>query len=292
MSIIKLDGQEFQITRGIVKTMALRNGLLDDIGDPVILVDKCKQNSVSADILTFSQHLSAPSPKFKYYMEWDNAAAIPISSYDNWLMKQIHPNARNKINKALKMGVEVKIESLSRKIAEGLVGIFNETAVRRGKKNYYYGRDVETVEKEWSRESKRNDFLIAYYQDEIIGFIQLVYSEKYARTSGTVAKLSHRDKSPMNVLLAKAVELCAAKKIEYLIYGKFAYGNKGEDSLTAFKKNNGFQRYDIPQYFIPLSIRGEIALLLRLHNGVTTLLPSKVVKLLMQIRSIWYEKAV
>jgi hypothetical protein len=224
-------------------------------------------------------------------MEWDNVAAIPISAYENWLMKQIHPNARNKINKAQKKGVEVKIENLSRKVAQGLVGIFNETEIRRGKKNYYYGRDVETVEKEWSRESKRNDFLIAYYQDEIIGFIQLVYSEKYARTSGTVAKLSHRDKSPMNVLLAKAVEICAEKEIPYLIYGKFAYGNKGEDSLTTFKKNNGFQRYDVPKYYIPLSIRGEIGLRLRLHNGVITLLPTHVLKLLMHIRSIWYEKA-
>ena len=290
MKLITIDDGEFQITKGLVRTMALRNKFIDDIGNPDIIVDKCIQNDIPADILTFSQLLPDFSPKFNYRMEWDNIAAVPVSSYENWLMKQIHPNTRNKIKKAERNGVVVKVESLSRKISEGLVEIFNETMVRRGKKNFYYGRDVETVEKEWSRDSGRNDFLIAYYKDEIIGFIQLVYADKYARTSGTVAKLSHRNKSPMNALLAKAVEICEKKKIEYLIYGQFVYGNKGEDSLTSFKKNNGFQRFDVPQYFIPLSLRGKLGLCLSLHHGIFVLLPSRAQRLLAKIRFLWYNK--
>jgi hypothetical protein len=223
-------------------------------------------------------------------MEWDNIAALPITSYEHWLSKQVHQSTRNKIKRAQNNNVEVTIECLSRRVAEGLVGIFNETAVRRGKKYSYYGRDVEMVEKEWSRDSSRSDLLIAYYKNEIIGFIQLVYAEKYARTSGTIAKLSHRDKATMNALFAKAVEVCAEKKIPYLIYGKFAYGNKGEDSLTAFKKNNGFQKFDVPKYIIPLTLRGEIGFRLKLHHGFTAYLPSNALKMLTQLRNNLYNR--
>ena len=171
-----------------------------------------------------------------------------------------------------------------------MVGIFNETPLRRGRLYSYYGKDVETVQKEWSKDSKRNDFLVAYNQNEIIGFIQLVYGEGYARTSGTVAKISHRDKAPMNALISKAVEICAEKKIPFLVYGRYVYGNKGEDSLTIFKKKNGFQKIDVPKYYIALSVRGKIALWLGLHHGILKRLPSGVQRSLFRIRSLWYER--
>lgn len=290
MAIITIEGREFRITGRLLRLMALRDDLMGEIGDPGNIANLCCQESIPADILTFSQHLPDLSPKFSYYMEWDNIAAVPISTYEYWLMKQIHPNTRNKINKAKRTGVAVKIEGLTRRLAEGLVGIFNETAVRREKLYSYYGRDIETVEKEWSRDSKRSDFLVAYYQNEIIGFIQLVYSKECARTSGTVAKLSHRNKAPMNALLAKAVEICAEKKIPLLVYGKYTYAKKGEDSLTIFKKNNGFQKIDVPKYYIPLSLRGKLGLCLSLHHGIFVLLPSRAQRLLAKIRFLWYAK--
>lgn len=289
MMITLIDGTEFRITGRLLRIMGLRDDLIDDIGDPEIIANFSRQEHVPADILTFSQHLPDLSPKFSYYMEWDNIAAVPISTYEYWLMKQIHPNTRNKINKAKRTGVAVKIEGLTRRLAEGLVGIFNETAVRRGKLYSYYGKDIETVEKEWSKDSNRRDFLVAYYQNEIIGFIQLVYGKACARTSGTVAKLSHRNKAPMNALLAKAVEICAEKKIPFFVYGKYTYAKKGEDSLTIFKKNNGFQKIDVPKYYVPLSSRGKLGLRLSLHHGIFVLLPNRAQRLLSQIRSLWYK---
>jgi hypothetical protein len=288
MATIHMDGKEFAISGRLLRILALRDDIIDDVEDPDKIIDLCHQRNIPADLLTFAQQIPDCSPKFNYPVEWDAIAAVPITSYQNWLMKQVHPNTRNKIRKAAKKGVEVKVESLSRRIAEGIVGIFNETPIRRGRRYSYYGKSVESVEKEWSRDSSRNDFLVAYYEDEIIGFIQLVYAAKYARTSGTVAKMAHRDKSPMNALFAKAVEICAMKELSYLVYGRYEYGKKGEDSLSEFKRNNGFIKMEAPRYVIPLSIRGKIALRLRIHHGFSAAIPAGLLNTLIRIRSGWY----
>ncbi len=123
-----------------------------------------------------------------------------------------------------------------------MVDIFNETAVRRGRRYSYFGRDAETVKKEWSADAGRSIFLVAYHQEEIIGVIQLGFGDGLARTRGPVAKLAHRNKAPMNALIAKSVEVCAERNIHYLVYGKFSYGKKGEDSLTEFKRNMDFRK--------------------------------------------------
>jgi len=272
--------------------MALRDELLGDIGDPDTITHLSRQERIPADLLTFSQHLPDLSPKFSYYMEWDNIAAVPVSTYEHWFKEQIHPNTRNKIRKAQKKGVTVRREFFTTKLAEGLVDIFNETSVRRGKPYSYFGKDIVTIEKEWSTDLERSDFLVAYYQNEIIGFIKILYSKEFVRTSGTVAKISHRDKAPMNALLAEAVKICAEKKIPFLVYGHYIYGKKGEDSLSKFKKNNGFQKIDIPKYYIPMSARGKFGLRLGLHRGIFNCLPSGIHRLLLRFRALWHERLV
>lgn len=285
MSSIEIEGLEFTITGRLLKKIALRDNLVDSISDPEKIMTLIRQRHFVADFFEFSQKLNDQSPKFTYHMEWDNWAAIPISSYENWLKKQVHPNTRSKINKSKKAGVEVKIEHMSHRLAEGLLAIFNETPERRGKKYSYYGRDIATIEKEWSHDTGRNDFLVAYFQDEVIGFIQLVYGSVCARTSGTVAKLAHRDKAPMNALIDMAVKRCVEKKLPFLVYGKYIYGKKGEDSLTVFKKNNGFVRIDVPRYFIPLSLRGNIGLRFGAHRRASEILPQGVLRLFSHIRN-------
>lgn len=286
---VELCGYLFRIQNGFCRIMSLRDPLLDDLEDPEAVWRLSKERNVPADILTFSQHLPDLRPKYNYHMEWDNIAAVPITSYEEWIKRQVHPNTRNKIYKAQRAGVKVSIEYFDLRLAKGMVDIFNETAIRRGRRYSYYGKNLNQVEKEWSTDLDRSDFLVAYFNSEMIGFIKLVYGKNYARTSGTIAKLLHRDKAPMNALFAKAVEICSERNIPYLVYGKFIYGKKGEDSLTSFKRNNGFQRIDIPRYFIPLSPRGKLALNLGLHRGITQLLPSRIQPFLHEIRALWYD---
>jgi hypothetical protein len=288
MAAVTIEGLKFRIESGLVRTLSLWDYVLDDIRDPELICRKVRQQGLPADMLTFAQAIPDLAPRFKYAMEWDNIAALPITTHAAWLKSQVHPNTRNKINKANREGVVVKVEPFSRTLAEGLVGVFNETAIRRGKRYDYFGRDLQSVEKEWGTDLDRSDFLVAYCENEVVGFIKMVYGAACARTSGTVSKIAWRRKAPMNALFSKAVEVCAAKKIPYLVYGKFDYGKKGEDSLTEFKRNNGFQKVGIPRYFVPINTRGKIGLKLGLHHGLIDLIPHRLQRNLLNIRTSWY----
>jgi len=267
--------------------VSLREELMDDIADPERAIRHIKESSVPADILTFTEHLPDLTPRYAYHVEWDNLAVLPVTTHEEWLRHQVHKNTRKLINKVERLGVRVEARDLDADLVSGMMEIFNETPVRRGRRYPYYGRDADTVAREWSPDLHRSQFLAAYYQEEIIGFIKLILGEDYARASGTIAKVAHRDKSPMNAMLSKAVMICAERHIPYLIYGKYVYGNKGEDSLTDFKRHNGFERFDVPRYYVPLTLRGRVAIALGLHHSPSELLPGGVVRILSRARSAW-----
>jgi hypothetical protein len=106
---------------------------------------------------------------------------------------------------------------------------------------------------------------------------------------GILAKIAHRDKAPINALLAKAVEICAQKGVPYLRYDKLIYGSKGIDSLSEFKLHNGFQKYDVPRYYVPLTTRGKMYLALNLQKGRRGILPPWLAKLMLELRRKLYE---
>ncbi len=76
----------------------------------------------------------------------------------------------------------------------------------------------------------------------------------------------------------------------YLVYGKYAYGGKGVDSLTEFKEQNGFKKVEIPRYYVPLTLIGKVGLKLNMHNGVKQALPEGLVKRLIDLRKKWYAR--
>jgi hypothetical protein len=100
-----------------------------------------------------------------------------------------------------------------------------------------------------------------------------------------ISKIKDRDKAPTNALVAKAVEICEQKKIPYLVYASWSEGTLGE-----FKQHNGFEKIDLPRYYIPLTIRGKIALKLSLHKGYKVILPKKMLNFLISLRKWWYTK--
>jgi hypothetical protein len=86
-------------------------------------------------------------------------------------------------------------------------------------------------------------------------------------------------------LIAKAMQICHGKGMSYLIYRKFTYGAKRADSLAEFKRRNGFVEVRFPQYFVPLTTRGRIAVALRLHRGIRGVLPAAVIQVLLDLRA-------
>jgi hypothetical protein len=100
----------------------------------------------------------------------------------------------------------------------------------------------------------------------------------------------HWDKSPTNALLAQAVRSCAERKIPYLVYGQFSYGKRESDSLADFKKHSGFEKVEIPRYYVPLTLRGRVALHLGLHHTLMEWIPAPAIVRYRKIRSHWYAK--
>lgn len=262
----------------------------EGVTDPLSIINVLKKSKLKADIFTFSQRLPYSKPKFKYYYELDNVAAIPISSFDHWWNNILSTSVRKHTRKAQKKGVEVKVIAFDDNLVQGIMDIYNEAPIRQGNRFWHYGKDFETVKKENSTYKDRADFIGAYYNNELIGFIKQVYVGEIANMMQIISKIKDRDKNTTNALIAKAVEVCAKKEITYLTYGNFIYGKKGADTLTEFKKHRGFEKIDIPKYFIPLTLKGYIAIKLGFHHYPHNLLPKGLLNFLLNLRYKWYKK--
>jgi hypothetical protein len=244
------------------------------------------------DLFTFMQIMPDTTPKFRYHMEMDNLAILPVSTFENWWNNQIRSFPRNRARQAEKRGVTLHEVPFDDQLVEGIWEVYNETKVRQGKPNVHYGKDIQTVRKESATFLDRSVFIGAYFDMKLIGFVKMVIDETRTQASlmNIVAMVHHRDKAPTNALIAEAVRSCAARKIPYLMYQRFVYGNKGADSLTNFKEINGFQRVDLPRYYIPLTPLGGIAMKLGLHHNLMEQLPQPLVARLRRWRTAWYSR--
>ncbi len=283
---VRVGSQIFIISGTITKTAALERdkaAWLEDVDDPASVVRALTNARAGIDIFRFWQRIPDTQPKYSYYKEWRHVAAIPVTSYSNWLEKQIGSKARNKIRKTRKFGVTIQEHRLNDDFVRGVVEIFNQSPTRRGKRFWHYGKDFEAVKKEISLDLQDSIFVTAYYRNQLIGFIKLLLADRYAIITLILDKLEHRDKAPMNGMLAKAVEICAARKVPHIVYMMWRRGGHGQ-----FQESNGFAKIAIPEYFVPLTLKGEIALRLGLHKGLKGAVPEKMMIRLLSLRSKWY----
>ena len=261
----------------------------NDVEIPGELIICMKTAKLGIDIFTFSQRIPEKEPKFQYYYEYYNVAAIPIDTYDFWWHKQITQNARNKARKAEKKGVLIKVADFDDDFVKGIKQIYDECPIRQGKPFWHYGKDLSTLREIHSTFLERSEFIGAYYEDELIGFMKLVDAGRFVRTMHILSMVKHRDKGPTNALLAKAVEICCEKKTPFLVYGQFDYGKTGNRSLTHFKRSNGFEKFDLPKYYIPLTFKGWLVLKTKLHHGIVGALPKNVIRFLLDARGRFYQ---
>jgi hypothetical protein len=236
------------------------------------------------------QRLPETVPKFNYYMEWDNVAALNIENFDYWWEKQIPKQTRNHVRRAQKSGVVVKIAKFDDEFVQGISEIYNESPIRQGKPFWHYKMDLESIQRTHSTYLNSSDFIGAYIDGELIGFIKMVYVGETARTMQIIAKNAHRDKAPTNALLAKAIEICSGKGVKYLVYGRYDYGKIGSKSLEVFKSENGFKEVLIPRYYIPLCLKGKLILTMKLHQGFKEILPEKTIAFMLDLRKKWFMK--
>ena len=207
----------------------------------------------------------------------DNISLLEVETFQTWWQK-IGKKTRNMVRKAEKRGIVTKIVQPSGKIAKGIWQIHNETPIRQHRAYLHYGVALQRVTRGLLA-AKASTFVGAFLQDELVGFEQIAFGDKVAVIHQILSMQEHFDKAVNNSLLAKAVKICASKKIRWLVYGRM--GN--HPSLDKFKHNNGFNRFTLNRYFIPLSRKGKIAIRIGFHRDIRDILPKSMKRFLIPI---------
>lgn len=275
-----------------LKTAVVRSEewLATELEDPEGCIQELKRQSsrgVRADIFTFTQKLPNLIPKYSYPTEWESLAVARIPTFKEW-WEGLPQETRKNVRRSQKRGVVVRVDPFSDELIRGIIGVNNDSPMRQGGKFAHYGKTFDQVKKDESSFLDRSDFICAYFGDELIGFLKLVYRGDVAAILNLIPKPSHVDKRPANALIAKAVELCAARGIAYLTYGKYNYGNKRDSPLREFKIRNGFEEMLVPRCYIPLTGWGTLCMKLRLHRGLLGILPTRVIDFALNARTKWY----
>jgi hypothetical protein len=289
---VEIEGKEVRTSGRLIRTAFLDGEGYQFLRNPETALRAVRRSDVRADLFTFIQRLSEPEPKYAYTMELDNMAALPVSTFDDWMAHQVNNKVRNMVRKAGKNGVAVRETEYDDAFVKGIHSIYNECPVRQGKRFWHYGKGLEFVRRMNGTFMDRSIFIGAFLQDNLIGFAKLVADEEWhqAGLMQIISMVQHRDKAPTNALIAQAVRSCAERRISHLWYANFSYGRKQHDSLAEFKKHNGFQKIDVPRYYVPLTMAGRLALSLGLHHGMIEWVPEPLGATYRRIRSLWHRK--
>ncbi|MBZ5723513.1 MAG: hypothetical protein LAP87_00810 [Acidobacteriia bacterium] len=289
--LVQMNDRTVLVSGRWIKVAAVKDEIWqegDVVPDPYQFIASIRQRKgIRADIFTFSQKLTDTAPRFPFQYEWESVAAIPIVSYADWWTNRVSTDFRCDVRKAAKRGVTVRLVPFTEELVRAIVEIYDETPIRQGRPFWHYRKGFDFAQRANSTYVDRSDFLGAYVGGDLIGFLKIVYVDRVARLMQIIAKDAHRDKRPMAALIAKAVEVCASKGCSHLTYGKYRYA-QGADSVTAFKHRNGFEEVLVPQYYVPLTIKGRLALHLRLQRGPKALVPHPLLRWLRRIRASLY----
>lgn len=289
---MKVCGKDLQIRGRLLRISHLDADSYESLNDPEAVLGELRKSGIRSDLFTFMQILPDTSPKYDYPMEWDNVAALQVSTYDTWWTKQVDSKTRNMVRRAEKKGVEVREVAFDDALVQGIWEVYNECPVRQGKPFRHYGEDLETVRREEATFLDSSIFIGAFLGNRLIGFVKLTWDQtrSQANVMNIVSMMQHRDKAPTNALIAQAVRFCAERGIPHLLYQSFSYGKRQRDTLSDFKENNGFERIDVPRYYIPLTRIGWAAFRLGLHHRFADHIPESAMAKLRELRKAWYER--
>ena len=248
---------------------------------------KLRQSEQGADIFTFTQMPPGRPAEYGYHQEPESVAVVRLASFDDWWMSLSQVTRKN-VRRAEKRGVRVEVKPFDDELIKSLIELNDSSPIRQGRKYSYYKKSFDEVKRDFCCFADRSDFLCAYFEDEIIGFLKVVYRGQVASVINLCTKEDHSDKRPANALMKVAVERCVARKISYLTYGLFHYGNKRDNPITEFKMRNGFEEVLIPRYFVPLTIWGRLCLKIGFHRGIVGMFPNRLIQAGLAVRGKAY----
>lgn len=268
MSQPVVDGFEVSFSGRLLCVARLRNEGYDFLSDPERFIRALANSGMRADIITFTQGIGDPEPRHPYHLEWDKQAVVPIETYEHWWKRQINDKTRNMVRKAQKKGVTLKHFELSDEAVRAIKTIYDESPVRQGRPFKHYGKDLQTLRQIHATYLDRSEFIGAFLGEELVGFVKLVHQPGWSSMMQIISLVSQRDKAPTNALIARAVEVCAEKKIPRLQYGTWSRRSIGD-----FKLHHGFQPFETPRFYSPLSTIGRVALRAGQHRPLIERIP-------------------
>lgn len=276
------------VTRGsLIKIASVKDEELIEgptISDAAAFITELSGGRLGADLFTFTQRLPDTVRRYPHHVEWEDIAAIPITTYSHWLAKQVEDGTRRAVKRAIKLGVETRTVEFDDAFVEAVRKIYNETPARQGKRFWHYQEDGNVVKSELATYLDRSTFIGAYYERELIGFLKMTDVDSTATMTLIFSARRHFDKKPNNALIAKAVEFSESRGMAHLTYGQFVYRDPNS-TLTHFKRRNGFQAIAVPRYYVPLTAKGRIVLKLGLHHGIAGILPPEIMNVAVDIRA-------
>jgi hypothetical protein len=289
---VNIGGKTIVVTGKFIKRAAIHDEawLATEVENPESFLEMLKAQrgpGLRADIFTFSQKLPTTPPKHRYNMEWESVAAVRVTSFKDW-WEGLPQETRKNVRRSQKRGVTVRVRECCDEVIRGLVELNNDAPTRQGRPNRHYGKTFDQVKRDYSSFLDRSDLVCAYFDDELIGLLKVVYRGEVASILQCLPKTSHYDKRPSNALIAKTVELCEEKGITYLTYGMFRYGNRRDSPLLQFKVRNGFEETLVPRFYVPLTRWGAICVRFGLFRGLRGILPSSVIAAVVGARTTWH----
>jgi hypothetical protein len=281
------DDQSIVVINRWLRIAALRDEELiegDLAASPLALLAEVRQSGIRADVLTFPQSIHDLVARHDLPHEMDNAAVAATSSFQKW-WEALPQETRKNVRRAEKRGLVVRKVRMNQEFIQGIKAIYDETPIRQGKHFWHYGKSLVQIEKENGTYLNRSEFIGAYLNDALVGFMKWVYVGKRAQILQILSRESCQDARPMNAMIAEAVKICEALGIDSLVYANYTYGNNENSPLAEFKRRNGFSKVEFPRYFVPLNFKGRIGLKLRLHHGLLGILPPRIIQLTLTSRA-------
>src|SRR5438477_5785988 len=97
---IHAEDKIFIISGHLIKTASLKDEWLQDIDKPEDVIRILRSSPARIDLLRFWQRIPQSEPKFDFYKESQDVAAISVKTYDQWWEKQITGKTRNMVRKS------------------------------------------------------------------------------------------------------------------------------------------------------------------------------------------------
>lgn len=268
------------ITKGVLPRVAYvyqEEWRVEPISTAPKVIAALARDPRATDYFTFTQGFTDTRPRYPYRYDWDNIAAIPIRSFDDWWTRRVSPDLRKDVRRSEKRGLSVRVTEFTDDLVRGIKEIYDELPVRQGRPFWHYKKDFSKVKEENSSFIDRSVFIGAFFGNQLVGFIKIVRCAGVGRMMQIITKESHFEKRPGNALIHAAVRWAADNSLSYLTYGKYTYDSKKNSSIVQFKRRNGFEEIHYPRYFVPLTPRGRLLISLGVHRGFRRFVPEVII---------------